>query len=437
MRQFLEKLDEAWAKGYEYIGGSPIVIKRTDINSPMSDANTILGERRIREALHTTVELRKAGAVAVSDGAHQSRPGKVDFYPLIAHARLLNRILQKEYAEEFLEWKYVFSETCWGLTQFNDLTQGKNVLSNNLRFAPWETQVPHNLFDTPPVRLIEKLRLAGQRVCYVQDAFASAHRGSTQKDASMLALPSLLKRRGIPVFPSRSFAEEMIKYAKINEQINKNKKVVVALFGAKVTDYLDVLRLYTKHENIKFITGSILSLVFLKSQNPSLNFGPTEERFFKNISSNEMKQFEKYYDPDRIYIAQDLIEQTPQKLIFHTLKPQSKIKYEVQGIGPDTVQYYADKIKGSQLLIINGCPFNINRFETLGDHFKKFMKLVRKRNGKLKIYGAGGDAITAIEFTGIKTDISSTAGKLGLLAPMVETMEDLNRYAPAVIPLIR
>ncbi|MFX1563869.1 MAG: phosphoglycerate kinase, partial [Promethearchaeota archaeon] len=153
MRQFLEQLDEVWAKGYEFIGGSPIVIKRTDINSPMSNSDTILGESRIREALHTTVELRKAGAAAVSDGSHQSRPGEADFYPLIAHARVLNNILRKEYAEEFVEWEYVFDETCWGLTQFNDLTQGKNVLSNNLRFAPWEIQVPHNLFDTPPVRL--------------------------------------------------------------------------------------------------------------------------------------------------------------------------------------------------------------------------------------------------------------------------------------------
>ena len=64
------------------------------------------------------------------------------------------------------------------------------------------------------------------------------------------------------------------------------------------------------------------------------------------------------------------------------------------------------------------------------------MTRVRKQNGNLQIYECGGDAITAIKFAGVKTDISSTAGKLGLLAPMIENMNDLQKYAPAVVPLL-
>ena len=93
-------------------------------------------------------------------------------------------------------------------------------------------------------------------------------------------------------------------------------------------------------------------------------------------------------------------------------------------------------MKGAQLLMVNGCPFNIRRFETFGGYFKDFITRVRKRNGGLKIYECGGDAITAIKFAKVKTDISSTAGKLGLLAPMIETLDDLKQYAPAVVPLI-
>ncbi len=437
MHQFLASLEEAAKAGHEYMAGSPIVLKRTDINSVMSNSGTILNDRRILEALQTTVELRKAGAAGISDASHQSRIGKADFYPLLEHSKVMNKLLRERFPEEFLEWEYVFSETCWGLTQFGYLTHGRNVLSNNLRFAPWELQVPRNLFDTPPVRLVEKLRDAGHRVCYIQDAFPTAHRGSGHKDTSMQALPAFLKRRGVPVFPSHAFAEEMRKYAEINEQIARSKKVVVALFGGKVTDYIDVLSLYMRRDNIIFIAGSILSLVLLKSRNPNLTFGLTEDLFFKDIAKDQLKQFKKLFDPDRIHLARDVIEQTPEELRTHTLTPKLSLQYEVQSIGPQTVEYFANLLSDAQLLIVNGCPFNIRRFETFGGYFKDFMTLARKHNSGLKIYECGGDAITAIQKSGIKTDISTTAGKLGLLAPMIETIEDLGRYAPAVIPLIQ
>jgi len=436
MQQFLSLLDEAWKEGYEYVSGSPIVLKRTDINSVMSNSGTILNNRRIREALQTTVELRRAGAAAVAAASHQSRVGRADFYPLLEHCRVMNRILMEEHPDEFLEWEFVFSETCWGLTQFGDLTHGRNVLSNNLRFAPWELRVPPNLFDTPPVRLVEKLRDAGHRVCYIQDAFPTAHRGNNQKDTSMKALPSFLKRRGIPVFPSRAFAEEMHKYAYLNKLIKSSKKVIVALFGGKVSDYLDVIQLYLRRDNVEFISGSILTLALLKSRHPTLTFGVTEERFLKDIGLEELKRFKKLYDSNRIHLARDVIEQTPNELKPRPVSPRLKLRYEVQGIGPATVEYYADLVRSAQLLIVNGCPFNIRRFETFGGYFKEFMTLARKHNSSLKIYECGGDAITAIQYSGVKTDISSTAGKLGLLAPMIETIEDLRRYAPAVIPLI-
>jgi 3-phosphoglycerate kinase len=132
-----------------------------------------------------------------------------------------------------------------------------------------------------------------------------------------------------------------------------------------------------------------------------------------------------------------LVITTPDEIVTKSLNAKTKIRYEVQGIGPKTVQSYAEAVKGAQLLMINGCPFNIRRFETFGGYFKEFMTLVRKQNGNLKLYECGGDAITAIKYSGISTDISSTAGKLGLLAPMIEDTNDLKKYAPAVVPLIQ
>jgi len=436
VHQFLARLDEAWKTGYEYVSGSPIILKRADINSVMTNAGTILNDRRIRESLLTTVELRKAGAAAISDASHQGRVGTADFYPTMQHGQVMNKVLREDYPKEFLDWEYVFSETCWGLSQFEDLTHGRNVLSNNLRFAPWELKTPRNLFDVPPARLIEKLRDAGHRVCYVQDAFSTAHRGGGDSDTSMRALPAFLKRRGIPVFPSKAFADEMRTFARINEIIRSSKKVVVALFGGKVTDYLDVLALYKRADNIEFIAGSLLTLAMLKAQNPNLSLGVNDNLFFKDVGPEELKQFKGYYDPDRLHLAKDVLEQTPEKIEIKPAGPRLKLQYEVEGIGPETVKYFGDLVRTAQLLVVNGCPFNIRHFETYGGYFKEFMTIARERNTGLKIYECGGDAITAIEYCGVKIDISSTAGKLGLLAPMIETMEDLSQHAPAVIPLI-
>ena len=436
MDPFLTQLDEAWKTGYDFVRTGPVLLKRTDINSVMPSSGVILNERRIREALATSIELRKAGATAITDGAHQSRKGKSDFYPTLTHATVMNRLLKEEHPDSFDEWKFIFHETCWGEDQFDDLTQGKNVLSNNIRFAPWELRVPEDLEALPPLRLIEKLQKTGHTIGYVQDAFASAHRGGMGKDTSMFALPTFLKDRGIPVFPSKHFVDEMRKYAQIHELISKSKRVVVALFGGKIKDYLDVLSLYKRRDNTEFLAGSLLSLIFLKSQNPNLSFGINDERFFKDIGTKELDQFNKHFDPHRIHLAQDLILSRPEEILTETLGPGSKIRHDVQGIGCATANTFADVVKGAQLLIVNGCPCNINRFDEFGDPFREFMQQVQKQNGSLTIYECGGDAITAVKFTEVTTDVSSTAGKLGLLAPMIETKKDLERFAPSVIPLL-
>ncbi len=434
--RFLSQLDEAWKTGYDFVKSGPILLKRTDINSVMPSSGKIINDRRIREALVTSIELRKTGAFAITEGAHQSRKGKSDFYPTLEHTQVMNRILKEQHPEYYNDWEYVFNETCWGLSQFEYLTEGKNIVSNNIRFAPWELQVPSNLELISPVRLIIKLQAAGHRVGYVQDAFASAHRGGKGKDTSMFALPAYLKKQGIPVFPSRSFVNEMRKYAKIHELISKSKRVIVALFGGKIKDYLDVLSLYKRRDNTEFLAGSLLSLVFMKSQNPSLNFGINDERFFGDIGPKELKQFREHFDPNRVHLAKDVLLSTPEQIVTKTLGAKKKIRHDVQGIGPITAQEFADVVKGAQLLIINGVPCNINRFDEFGAPFTEFLRLVRKQNGNLKIYECGGDAITAIKMTNITTDESSTAGKLGLLAPMIETMQDLELYAPSVIPLL-
>ncbi len=436
MDQFISQLDEAHKSGYELVKRGPILLKRSDINSVMPNAGTIMNDRRIRESLDTSIELRQLGAFAITEGAHQSRIGKSDFYPTLEHSNVMNRLLKDNHPGAYDDWEYIFDETCWGLSQYSLLTKGRNVLSNNLRFAPWELRVPSKLSEIPPIQLIEKLQKSGHKIGYVQDAFASAHRGGKGKDTSMFALPAFLKERQIPVFPSKHFVDEMRKYAKIHELICQAKRVVIALFGAKIKDYIDVLSLYQRRDNTEFLAGSLLSLIFLKAQNPSISLGANEDQFFKDIGQSELDQFKARYIPERVHLAQDLLLTKDDQLISQNIDLNTNIQDVIQGIGPSTARTFADIVRGAQLLIVNGCPCNINRFDEFGNSFTDFLRQVRKQNGNLTIYECGGDAITAIKLTQVQTDVSSTAGKLGLLAPMIETREDLELFAPSIIPLI-
>jgi 3-phosphoglycerate kinase len=436
MDQFLSKLDEACKAGYEFVKSGPILFKRADINSVMPNAGTIVNDRRIRESLATSIELRQIGAFAIAEGAHQSRVGKSDFYPTVEHGKVMNHLLKVTLPDANEAWEYIFDESCWGLSQFNHLTKGQNVLSNNIRFAPWELQVPPKLDEIPPIQLINKLQNSDHKIGYVQDAFASAHRGGKGKDTSMFALPVYLKERQIPVFPSKHFVDEMRKYAKIHQLISKGKRIVLALFGGKIKDYIDVLSLYQRRDNIEFLAGSLLSLIFLKSQNPSLSFGNNQDLFFKDIGQRELDQFKTHYIPERVHLAQDLLLSKNNTISTQSIDSKTNVHDDVQGIGLSTAQAFTEIVKGAQLLVVNGCPCNINRFDEFGKPFTDFLQQVRKQNRNLNIYECGGDAITAIKFTKVQTDISSTAGKLGLLAPMIETTDDLERFAPSVIPLI-
>ncbi|MFX1565267.1 MAG: phosphoglycerate kinase [Promethearchaeota archaeon] len=436
MDRFLSQLDEAYESGYEFVKSGPILFKRADINSVMPNAGTIVNDRRIRESLDTSIELRQLGAFAIAEAAHQSRVGKSDFYPTLEHSKVMNRLLKDKYPDTYDDWEFIFDESCWGLSQLDLLIKGRNVLSNNIRFAPWELQVPSKLHEIPPIQLIEKLKKAGHKIGYVQDAFASAHRGGKGKDTSMLALPAFLKENQIPVFPSKHFVNEMRKYANIHELIIKGKRVVIALFGGKIKDYIDVLSLYQRRDNTEFLAGSLLSLIFLKSQNPRLSFGVNEDLFFKDIGQDELKHFKAHYIPERVHLAQDLLLSRNNQIITQSINSNTNVHDDVQGIGPLTARTFGEIVKGAQLLIVNGCPCNINRFDEFGTPFTDFLRQIRKQNANLTIYECGGDAITAIKFTEVRTDVSSTAGKLGLLAPMIETTEDLERFAPSVIPLI-
>ncbi|MFX1582674.1 MAG: phosphoglycerate kinase, partial [Promethearchaeota archaeon] len=188
--------------------------------------------------------------------------------------------------------------------------------------------------------------------------------------------------------------------------------------------------------NTEFLAGSLLSLIFLKAQNPSISLGANEDQFFKDIGQSELDQFKARYIPERLHLAQDLLLTKDDQLISQNIDLNTNIQDVIQGIGPSTARTFADIVRGAQLLIVNGCPCNINRFDEFGNSFTDFLRQVRKQNGNLTIYECGGDAITAIKLTQVQTDVSSTAGKLGLLAPMIETREDLELFAPSIIPLI-
>ena len=67
------------------------VLLRVDVNSPLhSETKAFLDDSRLRGILPTLHRLASARVIIL---AHQSRPGKIDFTNMDAHADLLSRLL--------------------------------------------------------------------------------------------------------------------------------------------------------------------------------------------------------------------------------------------------------------------------------------------------------------------------------------------------------
>ena len=233
------------------------VIVRVDINSPLDKKTLEISSAARIKAVGPTIRRlldKKAKLVII---AHQSKKGEWDFCSLEKHAAVLNRELK-------LDVKFVpdlFGEKA--KAAIRALKPGEAILLDNVRSWDGETA---KLTPDEFARSELVANLAPLADCYVNDAFAAAHRAQ----ASMVGFPMVL-----PGAAGVLMDAEITAMSRIFK--NPQRPFTVILGGAKFEDATTLIsHLLDNRCADRVILAGLVPMSFLKAQGRSLG-KPTED----------------------------------------------------------------------------------------------------------------------------------------------------------------
>lgn len=223
------------------------VLIRVDINSPIDPkTGAITDDTRIRSHAQTIQELLDKGA-AVAILAHQGRPGDSDFTTLAPHAAKLSKFLKGglNYIED------IFGPAAKSMIQA--IKPGEALLLENVRFYSEENieKVPEAQARTFLVKTLSPLFSV-----YVNDAFATAHRGHPSLVGFPVVMPSCGGRllESEVEFLSSVFTEDA-------------KPCIFMLGGGKVADSVQLMEtLLPKGLADKVLLTGMISHLFLVAE---------------------------------------------------------------------------------------------------------------------------------------------------------------------------
>jgi len=222
------------------------VLLRVDINSPIDKAGNISDDTRIRSHAKTINELIDLGA-SVTVLAHQGRPGDADFTTLEAHSKILQKYLK-------VPLKYV--DDLFGPSARESIKAMKTsevTLLENARFYSEE-----NVEKVPEVQAKTFLvkYLAPLFSIYVNDAFATAHRGHPSLTGFPLVMPSAGGR----------LLENEVKFLSTVSS-GASKPCIFVLGGGKVSDSVQLMEtLLPKGMADKVLLTGMISHLFMIAQ---------------------------------------------------------------------------------------------------------------------------------------------------------------------------
>ncbi len=382
------------------------VFLRVDINVPLDPStHEILDDTRIRATQPTLEELADAAVVL---GSHQSRPGKDDFTSLEPHADLLSRYCSRE---------VLFVEDVLGphaRQAISKLRPGQVLVLDNLRFCAEEN------IDDKPEKLVKShfvRRLAPMFDCYVNDAFAAAHRSQ----ASLVGLSEAL-----PSAAGRLMEKELAAVSTLLE--SPRRPSVYVLGGAKVEDKLRVIEhILGRNKADKILLGGVAAKLFLAAQGKKA-LGE-EEREITRIQEflDKAKELVKKH-AQQLEVPLDFGYEEKGKRVDLSID-SSPAKGSALDIGARTVKEYSDIVRGAATVVANG-PLGV--FERNG--FDIGTKSILESMAESSAYTVigGGHLVGLAAIHGIEDRFShvSTAGgaMLSLLA---------GQTLPAVDALVR
>jgi len=389
------------------------VLLRVDFNMPLDKKTLeILDTTRIKRALPTIKELvsKKAKTVIL---AHQGRPGSWDFISLDKHAKVLEKLLEKEV--KFIE--DIYGEKA--KTAIQNLQPGEILMLDNIRKFPGETEK-----KTPEEHAKSELvqNLYPLADLFVNDAFAAAHR----KQCSLIGFTVVL-----PSCAGRLMEKELTTLGKIIA--NPEKPSVFLFGGAKFSDVVVTIeRLFENKTADEILLTGLPANAFLKAQ--GIKLGDKNEGILKEEGTPELyediRKLLKQYE-NNIYLPVDFAIQKNNDRSEVNIS-DLPTEYNLYDIGEKTINNFKNIISEAKTVFLSG-PCGV--FEN--PLFMKGTKEIFTYVANLDVFSivGGGHTVAAVEQLGLENKIShiSTGGgslekfMMGKKLPAVEALKNAKK----------
>jgi phosphoglycerate kinase len=368
------------------------IFVRVDFNVPYDADMNITDDTRITATLPTIKScLENSGKVILV--SHLGRPkGKiVPSMSLEPAAKCLAKHLGKEVK--------FFSDPIGSdilKEELDALNDGEICLLENIRFYPEEEKNDDGFGE----------KLAQYADVYINDAFATAHRGHSSNDAIT---------KFVPVCAAGFLLKDEIEYFK-KAMTDPKRPLGAIIGGAKVSSKLDALKnMLTKVDFL--IIGGGMAFTFLKSQGFNVGTSLLEEDLLdtaKEILNNAKEKNIDILLPVDITCAQKFDNDSPSTIVKATEIPEDQMGLD---IGPETIELFSQKIKSANTIIWNG-PMGAFEMSNFAKGTNAIADILAESNC-LSIVG-GGDSVTAVNQAGVADKISYISTGGGAFLELIE-----------------
>ena len=345
---------------------------RVDVNVPMDENKNVTDDTRIRAILPTLKFLKDKGAKIILM-AHLGRPKgewKAEEFSLEPVAKYLGKVL----GEDVL---FVKSPVGEGADkELEALKEGQVALLENIRFYKAEEAKDDDM------TFANELAKLGD--FYVNDAFGAAHRNHT----STAKLAKVLK----PAVSGLLMEKELRCLSQALD--NPVRPFTAVVGGAKVSSKIGVLEnLIDKVDNL--IIGGGMAYTFVKANGGKIGNSICEDDQMDVAKAIEKKAADKGV---KIVMATDVLATNDfSGNGTNKVVPVNEIPDGFEGVdaGPETQKAFADVIKASKTILMNG-PVGAFENPAFAEGTKAVLKAIVEatKNGAVSVIG-GGDSVSA------------------------------------------
>ncbi len=374
------------------------VLVRVDYNAPLNHNRQVTDETRISESIPTINKiLDDGGSVILMSHLGRPKGGYEDDYSLTPIVPVISKHLNR---------KVIFTRDLFGEKTEKvaaELQPGEVALLENMRFYP-EEEAGDEIFAK---------RIASLGDCYVNDAFATAHRN--HMTTAVIA----------KYFPDKKYVGLLManEIKNLNHILKESRAPFTAIIGgAKISSKLSIIKnLLNKVDNL--IIGGGMAFTFIKALGGNIGNSLYEESKIedaKYIVQEAMLKGVNILFPTDVIAADGFSNEA-------SIKEMEADNIEENWMGLDigkrTRRRYAELINKSETILWNG-PMGV--FEL--PNFKQGTKAIAIAVSSATISGSyslvgGGDSVAAINMYNLADQISFVSTGGGAMLEYLEGKE--------------